>query len=63
MTKEWVKDVKIIGDQRVEIFKIKNRRGFAAVCNGHLTEGDTSVQALDRMAKALSRTERKGKKA
>lgn len=56
-------EMKRIGKQSVKIFKIKNRRGFAAICEDHLTEGDTSAQALDRMAKALSRTARKHKKA
>lgn len=56
-------EIKRIGKQSVRIFKIKNRRGFAAICNDHLTEGGTSGQALDRMAKALIRTARKGKKA
>lgn len=62
MTNECEKQIKKVGDHRVEIFKIKNRRGFAAACEGHLTEGDTSAQAMDRMVKALSRTARKGKK-
>ena len=45
-----------IGHLRVEIFKIKNRVGFAAVCCGHLTEGETAQEAYDRMVKALRRT-------
>lgn len=40
---------------KIKIFKIKNRKGFAALCNNHLTEGRTSVQARDRMLKALKR--------
>jgi len=48
-----------IGHLRVEIFKIKNRLGYAAICCGHLTEGDTPQEAHDRMAKALRRTNRK----
>ena len=56
-------EIKSIGDQRVEIFKMKNRRGFAAVCESHLTEGDTAEQAFDRMVKALDRTARLGGKA
>ena len=46
----------------VRIFKIANRRGFAAICAGHLTEGATKQQTLERMAKALKRTSRKKKK-
>lgn len=45
-----------IGAKRVKIFKLKNRRGYAAVCMNHLTEGRTIVQAYDRMIKALKRT-------
>jgi len=48
-----------IGHLEVTIFKIKNRRGFAAVCCDHLTEGITARDAYERMVKALRRTERK----
>jgi len=50
-----------IGTAQVKIFKIKNRRGYAAVCRDNLTEGATREQALERMAKAVRRTERKTK--
>ena len=50
-----------IGKRTVTIFKIKNRSGYAAVCENHLTEGKTEQEAIDRMAKALSRTDRKKK--
>ena len=39
----------------VRIFKIQNRRGFAAMCKGNLTEGRTPYQAYFRMNKALKR--------
>ncbi|HQP91235.1 MAG TPA: hypothetical protein PLU24_01000 [Candidatus Omnitrophota bacterium] len=39
----------------INVFKIKNRRGFAAICNNHLTEGNTPLQAKERMLKALKR--------
>lgn len=45
----------------ITVFKIKNRSGFAAVCDEHLTEGVSEVEAIDRMKKALDRTERKDK--
>jgi len=48
-----------IGRQNVSVFKIKNRRGYAAVCAGHLTEGATVHQACERMAKAVRRTTRR----
>lgn len=44
-----------IQGKSVKFFKIKNRRGFAAVCDNYLTEGRTSSQACSRMAKALRR--------
>lgn len=49
-----------IGNYQVQAFKIKNRKGYAAVCNNHLTEGRTTQEAYDRMAKALRRTNRRG---
>ena len=53
-----------IGKKNVSVFKIMNRRGYAAVCAGHLTEGRSSAQAVDRMTKALKRTDnRKARKA
>ena len=48
-----------IGHLKVEIFKIKNRVGFAAVCFEHLTEGKTPQEAYARMVKALRRSNRK----
>ena len=48
-----------IGHLKVEIFKIKNRSGFAAVCCQHLTEGETPQEAYERMVKALRRSNRK----
>jgi len=44
-----------IGGYEIKLFKIKNRRGYAAVCSNHLTEGRTRQQAYARMAKALRR--------
>ena len=48
-----------IGHLKVQIFKIKNRHGFAAVCFDHLTEGKTEQEAYERMVKALRRSNRK----
>ncbi|MDD5120253.1 MAG: hypothetical protein PHR84_02950 [Candidatus Omnitrophica bacterium] len=50
-----------IGHLKVDIFKIKNRAGFAAVCFEHLTEGKTPKEAYDRMVKAIRRSIRKQK--
>ena len=48
-----------IGDKEVKVFKIKNRSGYAAICDDCLTEGTTKDQAYDRMVKAINRIERK----
>ena len=48
-----------IGHLTVNIFKIKNRSGYAAVCFDHLTEGETAEIAYERMVKALRRTNKK----
>ena len=41
---------------KIKIFKIKNRKGYAAICGNHLTEGKTLPQVYDRMQKALRRS-------
>ncbi|MCX5705255.1 MAG: hypothetical protein NTZ92_04260 [Candidatus Omnitrophica bacterium] len=48
-----------VGHLKVDIFKIKNRVGYAAVCCEHLTEGKTEREAYERMVKALRRTDKK----
>ena len=47
-----------IGTRTAEVFKIENRSGYAAVCENHLTEGKTEQEAIDRMIKALNRTDK-----
>lgn len=44
-----------ISMSEVKTFKIRNRKGYAAVCKDNLTEGVTVAQALERMNKALKR--------
>jgi hypothetical protein len=48
-----------IGHLKVQIFKMKNRRGYAAVCFDHLTEGASAAEAYERMVKALRRSNNK----
>lgn len=48
-----------IGHLKVNIFKIRNRRGYAAVCSDYLTEGKDPQEAYDRMVKALRRKNKK----
>lgn len=50
------KTLKKMSSGKVALFKIKNRRGFAAVCMNNLTEGRTPLQAFERMAKAVKRS-------
>ena len=51
-----------IGNKTVNIFKIDNRRGYAAICGRCLTEGSSPQQAYERMAKAVRRTGKKRKR-
>lgn len=48
-----------IGRYTVKIFKMKNRKGYAALCNDCLTEGKTKNEAYDRMVKAIKRVTKK----
>ena len=48
-----------IGRKGVKIFKIRNRKGYAAICDRNLTEGRSIPAALSRMIKAVCRQERK----
>ena len=45
-----------ISVKKIRIFKMKNRKGYAALCLNHLTEGKTLYQVYDRMLKALRRS-------
>ena len=49
------KSLRKLSTGNVTIFKIKNRRGYAALCLKNLTEGRTPVQAFYRMVKAVRR--------
>jgi hypothetical protein len=50
------KNLKSLSRARVRIFKITNRRGYAALCNLNLTEGTSPYQAYLRMQKAVKRS-------
>ncbi|MGB2601567.1 MAG: hypothetical protein WBD00_05145 [Candidatus Omnitrophota bacterium] len=54
MAKKEIK-LKKIPKTQLKMFKIKNRKGFAAICKDNLTEGKTKNQTIDRMNKALKR--------
>jgi len=48
-----------IAGKSVKVFKIRNRKGYAALCGGNLTEGSTPRLACARMEKALRRKPKK----
>ena len=45
----------MVSEYDIKVFKIKNRKGYAALCDDHLTEGRSPQEAADRMQKALNR--------
>lgn len=49
------KVLKKLNSGKISIFKIKNRRGYAAICMNNLTEGSSPSQAFERMSKAIKR--------
>ena len=49
------KPLKPIKSSEVTIFKIANRRGYAAIVRNHLTEGGSPLEAYRRMIKACKR--------
>ena len=49
------KSLKAIGSRDVKVFKIRNRRGYAAVCLNNVTEGRTPAQAVSRLLHPLRR--------
>lgn len=40
---------------KVTVLKLRNRRGFAAICLNNLTEGKTPQQAFERLYHPLRR--------
>ena len=44
-----------LGVGAVTLFKLANRRGFAAIARNNLTEGRSSAQAYSRLVKACRR--------
>ena len=49
------KPLKKIRRGKIKVFKIENRRGYAALCMNNLTEGRSVDQAVARMARPLKR--------
>ena len=50
-----------ISNKSVKTIKLRNRKGYAAICGDCLTEGKTQQEAIDRMVKAINRVEKKMK--
>lgn len=44
-----------LGLRHVTVFRIANRRGYAAIAKNNLTEGRTVYQAYSRLVKACRR--------
>lgn len=53
--KKPAKPLRKLGMRDVTIFRIANRKGFAAIAKNNLTEGRTVFQAYDRLVKACKR--------
>lgn len=49
------KPLKPLSSSRITVFKIKNRRGYAALALNNLTEGNTPQQAFARLHHPLRR--------
>lgn len=49
------KKLRSLASSKVTIFKIKNRKGYAAIALSNLTEGRSPAEAYERMAKAVKR--------
>ncbi|MCF7874173.1 MAG: hypothetical protein K9L84_04520 [Candidatus Omnitrophica bacterium] len=43
--------------KKIKIFKIANRKGYAAICKNYLTEGKLISESYQRMVKALKRNQ------
>lgn len=54
--KKPAKPLRKLGMKDVTIFRIANRKGFAAIAKKNLTEGRTVFQAYDRLVKACKRS-------
>lgn len=50
-----VKTLKKIRSSKVKILKLRNRRGYAAICLNNLTEGRTASEAFSRLTNPLKR--------
>ena len=49
------KPLKKLSQRQVKVFKVKNRRSYAAICMDNLCEGSTPQQAVRRLYHPLRR--------
>lgn len=49
------KPLRKISDKHIHVFKVKNRRSYAAICLDNLCEGSTPQQAIRRLFHPLRR--------
>ena len=49
------KALKKVSTRQVQVFKVRNRRSYAAICMGNLCEGTTPRQAIRRLYHPLRR--------
>lgn len=49
------KSLKKLSKSKVQIIKLRNRRGYAAICLNNLTEGASPAQAIARLKNPLRR--------
>lgn len=49
------KTLRKISKSQVQVFRIQNRAGYAAILKNHLTEGKSTGEALARLRKAVKR--------
>ena len=49
------KSLKKVASKKVKIFKIKNRKGYAAIYLSNLTEGKSPSEAYGRLSNPLKR--------
>jgi len=49
-----------ISGKSAEVFKMRNRKGYACICCRNITEGRNVSEACARMEKALRRRPKRG---
>jgi hypothetical protein len=50
-----VRALRKVAASQIMVFRIRNRKGYAAICLGNLTEGRSPAQAVSRLKHPLRR--------